>query len=264
FWLILTLIGSIGPTVIDIFVPLQYRNFFNLLADATDKAATIPALSKIIVIVLVLNLAEWAISRIGTIGIDRFESKGSIRIRQLSFEYLIDHSYTFFANNFTGSLTQKIGRYARAYESLTDRISYNIIPLAIRIVGTIIIVFTINNVIAWVIVGWTILFLAFNYTFARFKLKYDIAKAAADTKSSGLLADNITNHNTIQLFTGQRMENERYKETTNEQLCLGLLVANLNEAMDATQALLMILMEFFLFYFSIRLWAENQISLGTF
>jgi ATP-binding cassette subfamily B protein len=264
FWLFLTLFGSIVPTIIDIFVPLQYRNFFNILAGGGDRTILAPALIKIIIIVLVLNVAEWLATRIGQIGIDRFESIGSTRLRQNSFEYLIDHSYTFFANNFTGSLTQKIGRLARAYERLTDRITFNIIPLSIRIIGTMIIVFTINLTIGWVMVGWMIVFLNFNYFFARFKLKYSLEKAAADTRASAVLSDNITNHNTIQLFTGQKIEGERYRDVTNYQLKIGLFVANLDAVMDGIQALLMIGMEFFLFYFSIRLWTLGQISLGTF
>ncbi len=264
FLLVLTLFGAIVPTVFDIFVPLQYRDFFNILASAQDKTVAVLALSKIIFIILLLHTASWLAARIGVYGADRFDNVGSTKLKQNSFEYLIDHSYTFFANNFTGSLTQKIGRLARAYERLSDRISFNVIPLSIRIVGTTIIVFTINLTIGWVMLAWLIVFLNFNYFFAKFKLKYSLEKAAADTKASAVLADNITNHNTIQLFTGQKVENQRYVDVTNNQLRIGLFVANLDSVMEGLQALLMLLMEFFLFYFSIRLWARGEISLGTF
>ncbi len=264
FWFVSTILGGILPTIIALFIPLQYRNFFNILDGSPDRLAAVPLLSKIILIILLLNLLDWLFSQYGQFSIDRFQTKGSTLLRQNAFEYLIRHSYTFFANNFTGSLTQKIGRYARAFERLVDRITFNLLPISIRIVGTIIIVFSINHTIGWVIIIWMILFLNFNYFFARFKLKYDLQKAEADTRSSAVLSDNITNHNTIQLFTGERFEDDRFKSVTNDQQKIGLFVATLDDTMNAIQMLFIVFMEFFIFYFSIRLWANGQISLGTF
>ena len=264
FWLWLTLIGSVGSTIFGLVTPLFYRTFFNDLVTTGSKALVEPTLRHIILIVLVLNFISWLFNRFGQIGIDRFTAKGSAKLKQDAFSYLINHSYTFFANNFTGSLTQRIGRYSRAYERLTDRVLWNVIPLGVRIIGTIAILYTINREISIIVMVWMIIFLTFNYFYARFKLKYDLQKSEADTKASAVLADAITNHNTIQLFTGQERERGTFFDITSIQSRLTIFVNNLAGAADAFQALLMVFMEFILFYFSIPLWAAGEINLGTF
>jgi len=266
FWLTLGLIGSIGNVIFGLIEPLYYRNFFNGIAAATngDTIGAIPGLEHTIIIVLIINLLAQLFTRAGSVGMDRLTPKGSAKLKQQGFDYLINHSYTFFANNFTGSLTQKIGRYARAYERLTDRIVWNVIPLGIKILGTIIVLATINIKISLGVIAWMFAFLIFNYFYAKFKLKYDLKKSEADTKASATLADAITNHSNIQLFTGQSAEQKKYKDVTLVQSALSIFVANLDTTADAVQGLLMIFMEFALFYYSIPLWANGLISIGTF
>lgn len=264
FWLWLALIGSIASTLFDLVIPLYYRDFFNGLESSGAKIDQIPHLKTIILFVFLFNVLEWLSARVANIGMDRLQSRGSAQLKQNAFGYLIDHSYTFFANTFTGSLTQRINRYTRAYERLLDRIVWNLIPLIIRILGTIIIVSTIAPQITYVMIVWMIIFLTFNYFFAKFKLKYDIKKSEADTKTSATLSDAITNHNTIQLFTGQKAESKTFKNVTNAQSAITLFIANLDNIMETTQSFFMIAMEFVIFYFSINLWASGEISLGTF
>jgi ATP-binding cassette subfamily B protein len=266
FWVALGLIGSVGNVLFSLIEPLYYRNFFNGIAAATggDKTAAIPQLQHAIIMVLIFNLLAWAATRIGNVGMDRFTPLGSAKLKQQGFEYLLNHSYTFFANNFTGSLTQKIGRYSRAFERLCDRIVWSVVPLGVRILGTIIILSTINSRISLAIIIWMIAFLAFNYFYAKFKFKYDTKKSEADTKASAVLADAITNHNTIQLFTGHPNEKKTYMDITGVQSALTIFVANLDTIADAVQGLLMVLMEFALFYYTLPLWAAGGISIGTF
>jgi ATP-binding cassette subfamily B protein len=264
FWLWLSLVGSLAATVFDLITPLYYRDFFNGLQSTTGAIAEIPHLKAIILFVFLFNGLEWLSQRLANFGMDRLQNRGTAKLKQTAFEYLIDHSYTFFANTFTGSLTQRINRYTRAYERLLDRIVWNIIPLVIRIGGTIIIFYTIAPKVTYVVVIWMIVFLTFNYFFAKFKLKYDVKKAEADTKTTATLSDAITNHNTIQLFTGQKTESKTFKSVVGAQSAITLFIANLDNIMESTQSFFMIAMEFLLFYFSISLWAHGQISLGTF
>ena len=62
-------------------------------------------------------------------------------LREQAFSKMIHHSYSFFTNNFAGSLTQKIGKYARAFEKLTDKMVVDGLPLIVRSVGTVIAIY---------------------------------------------------------------------------------------------------------------------------
>lgn len=258
------MLGVVAATTLEVIVPLYYKKFFDVLSDAGRAAEASPKLVEIIWVILLLHLVMWFFYRGATFLNSRFQAWVMADLKQLCFEYLLGHSHGFFANSFVGSLVQKINRMARAFERIADRLTWNIIPVFIRIVGVTIGLWFLNHTITYIIIGWAVSFITFNYFFSRWKLKYDVLRAAADTRTTAVLADNITNHNTIQLFTGVETENQRYKKATEEQRNLTFFVWNLDGVVDAVQALLIVLAEFFLFYFSIRYWERGLITIGTF
>ncbi len=209
-------------------------------------------------------MLSWFFFRLATFSNPHFQGNGIALLRQQGFNYMLSHSYSFFANNFTGSLTQRINRYARAFERLTDRIIWNVIPLAIRIIGIAIVIWFVKPIITIILIVWILVFLTFNFFFARYKHPFDEKKAALDSKATGILSDNITNHNTIQLFTGYKQETDSYKNITNEQAAATIFSWNLDAVMEAVQSFLMIFIEFLLFFFSIKYWQAGTITLGTF
>ncbi len=260
----LTIFLIVTATIFDIVSPLYYRTFFNILNTATDKASAGKSLLGALLMILFLNLCSWVCYRAATFANAKFQIGGIAKLRQQGFNYLLNHSYTFFANNFTGSLTQRINRYARAFERLCDRVVWNVIPLLVRILGIALIVWFIKPAITWVIIIWVALFITFNYFFARYKDKYDKKKAEMDSKATAVLSDAITNHNTIQLFAGYGRETDRYRGVTDEQAAVTRFAWNMDGVMEAIQALLIIFMEFLLFFFSIKYWQAGTITLGTF
>ena len=72
-------------------------------------------------------------------------------LKQQSYDHLMLHSYSFFANNFAGSLVQKVNRFARAFERITDDLIWNLLPLFVRVVSILVVVFFINKWIDLVI-----------------------------------------------------------------------------------------------------------------
>ena len=153
---------------------------------------------------------------------------------------------------------------SRAFEKILDRIVFSIIPLGILIIGTCIVVWQINHIFTFAIIIWMVVFMSFNLFFSRYKLKYDLAVTELDSKTTGVLSDNITNHSAIQLFTSTDYESESYKEVTNEQARAMRFSWNLSSTVDSIQASLMVVMEFVLFYFAIKFWQAGTISVGTF
>ena len=56
-----------------------------------------------------------------------------------------------------------------------------------------------------------------SFIYVRYKLKYDVVASEWDTKTTGAFADSISNHSSIQLFTGQEYEKTRVNETIEDQ-----------------------------------------------
>jgi len=114
------------------------------------------------------------------------------------------------------------------------------------------------------ILAWIIVFLAFNIVFSQWKFKYDTLVAATDSKTTGYLADTITNQNNIQLFNGYEFESKGYKSVTNEQARITKFSWNLDSIMEAGQGFLGFLIQFLLFYYAIRYWEQGLITVGVF
>lgn len=264
--LLVLLVAAISAsTVVELAVPLWYKRFFDIIAGASapDPALVLP-LTQIIIGVLGLNLASWLAYRVATFANNFFQVRVMTDLRQRSFEYLIDHSYSFFTNTFVGSLVQKVNRLARSFETFADRMYWDLLPLAIRVAGITIALWFFHPLIALVMVVWTFVFIAVNYAFALWKLKYDIARAEKDSESTGVLADAITNQNTIQLFTGKPHEIGRFRKVTEEQFEITRFTWDLRSIIEAIQGFLFLLVEFVLFYYAIRHWERGLLSVGVF
>jgi ATP-binding cassette subfamily B protein len=256
--------GGILGNALELVTPLGYKKFFDIISNATDKAAAIPALTHVIIIILILNAARWFIFRTSNFTITYFEAKVMARLRESSFNYMIDHSYTFFSNNFSGSLVQRIGRFVRSFEKLFDTLVYNFIPLIVTMIVVVVVILKQEPRIAYLILGWVLVTAIVSYIFSSWKLKYDVASAAADSKSTGYLADVITNQNNVANFAASDFEAKGYRGVSTTQAQAVLLTWNLSEVMNAVQSGLIIAIEFLLFYYGLKYWKSGAITIGTF
>ncbi|MEK7170448.1 MAG: ABC transporter ATP-binding protein [Patescibacteria group bacterium] len=257
-------ISIVVVNIVEVISPLYYKQFFDTVIAAGDRGAVGGALFQTILIILAFNGVVWLGYRVASFVDNRFLAAVSALLRQQAFDYLLGHSYSFFSNNFTGSLVQRVNRLARSFDRLTDKVVWNMIPLFVKIVGVGIVLYLFKPMVAAVMLGWALLFLVFNYTVSLWKLKYDIRVAETDSRTTGVLADAITNHHSIQLFTKTRSESGYFKRVTNEQATAHKTSLDISAVVEAGQALLIILIEFFVFYLAIGYWTENIVTVGFF
>ena len=260
FLLLFIILANVTSTL----VPVLYQKFFNIIAAPGNKTIIADNLLAIIIQIAILNGFIWVFYRLATFINSSFQTGVIARLKQQAYDYLMEHSYNFFTNNFTGSLVQRVNRFARSFETLSDRLVWDVTPLFVRATSVIIIVYFINRTIALVIFVWLIIFLAFNVLFSRWKLKYDIAVAEQDSRTTGYLSDTITNQNNVQLFGGYKYESKGYKTVTNEQARTTKFSWNLDAVMEAIQSFLAFAIQFILFFYAIKYWELNLITVGVF
>ncbi len=259
------LIGSIIlANIVITLIPIFYKEFFDIIVSGNDKIIIARRLLTIISYIAILNGLFWSLYRVATLTNNSYQPIVMANLKQQSYDYLMDHSYSFFASNFVGSLVQKVNRFARAFERLSDNFTWNLLPLLVRVVSIIIVVLFINRWIALVILIWMAIFLSFNIVFSKWKLKYDIKVAEIDSKATGYLADTITNQNTISLFSGLNQERLGYKKVTDEQAKITRFAWNLDAVIEGGQAFLGFAIEFILFFFAIYYWQIGLITVGVF
>lgn len=250
---------TIGSSVLDVFIPFQYLNLWNILT--VNNFTAVPAARSLIFLILILNFIRWAMRRISGFSLSYFEANAMAGLREQAFSYMIGHSHAFFANNFGGTLTHRINKYARAFERITDRIITDGLPLLVRGVGTVFAIYTLFPKYAYIFGIFCFIFLLTAAIYIRFKLKYDVIASEADSKTTGAFADSIGNHSSIQLFTGDEYEKERVGEIVQDQKNKMVFNFYLWEGLGAIQSFYSLIVEFVIFWFVIGDWRLGLITL---
>jgi ATP-binding cassette subfamily B protein len=253
--IILTILFS----ALDVYVPLQYLKLWNVLS--VNDFSLVNIAKSIIIIILILKLSGWVMRRVSGFSLAYLESSVMAGLREQAFSHMIGHSHSFFANNFSGSLTQKINKYTRAFERLTDKMVSDGLPLIVRGIGTVVAVYTLFPKYALILGIFCLLFLLTALFYTRYKLKYDIAAALSDTKTVGVLADAISNHSSIQLFTGHRYESNRTGETIQKQRKATSINWYLWEGLTTIQSLYSVAVEFIIFWIAVGDWKLGLMTL---
>ena len=139
--------------VINIIIPIYYKKFFDIIGKSINPTATAPLLVEIIIFILILHLVNQIFWNTATFLFTKMQATVMARLKQNSFNYMIEHSYTFFANNFGGSLIQRVGRFTRAFEVVTDSLVFVAMPLIITVAGSIWVTWSIAHVFSLIIIG---------------------------------------------------------------------------------------------------------------
>jgi ATP-binding cassette subfamily B protein len=252
------IILTIFYSALDVYIPLQYLKLWDILS--TNDFTVVGAAKFIIILILILKLFAWAMRRASGFSLAYFESKVKAGLREQAFSYMIEHSHSFFANNFSGSLTQKIAKYANAFEKLTDKISQDGLPLLVRSIGMVIAIYTLLPKYSYILGVFCVVFLVTAFIYTRYKLKYDVLTSIADSKTTGVLADAIGNHSSIQFFTGYKYEKKYAGDVIEEQQKATILNWYLWEGLTVIQSFYIVITEFIIFWIAIGDW---QISLIT-
>jgi ATP-binding cassette subfamily B protein len=247
-----------------IIIPLYYKQFFDTLSGSASAADSGVILIEIVFKILALNILGWLFWRGATFLHNYYEANVITGLKQDSFDYLLGHSYGFFADNFGGALVQKVNRLARSFETLWDNIVWTLLPLLVRIIGVTGVLWFYNRFLAGILLAWMAVFIGMNMALSKWKLKYDIEASSRDSETTGVLADAITNHINIQLFTAFRRESNYFKKVSERLKRSMKLAWDLESVVEAAQGLLGLIAEFFLFYFAIRYWQEGVLTLGVF
>ncbi len=254
----------IGTLLGSVITPLYFKKFFDTLGAATEPAAAVPGLIAVIVSILIINLCSLVFRRLGSYFDNFTYIRVSADLRDRTFAYFLDHSYGFFLNNFTGSLVQRVNRFARSFQNITDRLYYNVIGTVVRVVGIIVVLSATYPIMAVTIAVWIVFLMVSSYWAAKWKLKYSLLTAEADSRLSASLSDAFSNHTTIQLFAGHGQETGRFGAVVAEHARLWFKRWNVDMVIDTIQAFLSVLLQFVVFYLTIRAWGAGMATIGMF
>lgn len=240
------------------------REFFATLSLDASKDFIVSALMQTLILITIVWLVEWVCWRIFNQACIYFEAKSMTSLTNKCFNYLHQHSYRFFTNNFVGSLVKKVSRFVRAFEQICDRFFWDMFPLAIRVLIISAVLFYLHPILGLMIIIWTIIFLTINYKLAVYKMRFDIPKSEQDSIVTARLADTVTNNTNIKLFANLEYESMKYRKVTQSWYEKMIKAWTFNHYIEAGQALLMTGLEIAVMYTAIILWEKDVLVLADF
>lgn len=255
-------------TVLGLITPLYYKQLFNQLAAGVGivNAAQLAqsALIGTLIIIAALKFGGLFLRRFNNFLLNYFESKVIAELTDFCFAEMHKRSFSYFNNNFVGSLTKKIKWFVSAFEALCDRVIWNFLPLVVSLVVIIFVFWTINRNLAIGVIVWIILFMIVNWVFTRYKMKFDLARTELETKSTGLLADTLTNNSNVKLFNGYQREVKKYAGVTEALRKARRWTWDLGAIFDSIQGLFMVALEVGIIGYAIYLYTLGQFTIGDF
>jgi ATP-binding cassette subfamily B protein len=105
---------------------------------------------------------------------------------------------------------------------------------------------------------------AANWMFARWKVRYDTTRGAIDTKTTAVLADQLSNHEAIDTHAQHGSEVRRFADVARHQGRAIRFVWFLAMAYDAVQSLSISIVNILALLFGVYLWSKGEMTVGTF
>ncbi len=212
-----------------------------------------------VVIVVIYNIGY----RIGDFSVSIFESKVMKELYDLTFNRLLKHSYTFFSNNFSGSIVAKTKRFIRSFELLGDAISYQIYFAFLTLFGILVVLFIKAPILGLLFFIWSLIYVFVTFIFIRKKIQLDAIEAEADSKVTGYLSDAILNALNIKIFGNHRYEQKRFEISTTSEERKRIHAWFFGNYQNLAQAIMMAVLQISVLYLCIYLWRTNAVSVGT-
>lgn len=252
-------------TVGSMMTPLYYKRFFDILSGALKVDDPSEALLRtLLIIVALLVSVRLVFRRLAQVTDASLETRTQQDLANTAFAYLHKHSFGFFNDRFVGSLVKQVNYFTRAFEVIKDRIIWNLLPMAIE-VGIAIAILSARDIRLGLLIGaWLVLFLSVNTVLTRFKLRYDVERSSAETAATGVLADGITNHANVKLFSAYSRERQRFGDAIGLVRRLRKFIYNLEILFDGIQGFLTTVLEVGILYVSVHLWRAGILTPGDF
>ena len=252
--------GIIGASIIK---PLIYKNIIDAISASGTAGDTREILIQLIIYLVVVILSYLIMMRIGEYAMTFSQNNIMRELSNYSLEKLSGHSYEFFTNNFAGGLVAKSKRFVRSFETIHDTIVFTFWNTGIQLAGTFLILFYVAPLVGIFFLFWCAIYILVSLIFARKKIKYDLARAEADSMVTGRMSDIIANIFNIKIFTGKKREQDNFALATKKESDARGSAWYFQNFINIIQAGFIMILEAGGIYIAIYLWLKGSISTGT-
>ena len=197
--------------------PVLYKEIIDVASSGVEPAAVAPHLFQLILLLALAILAYNILFRIGDWAIVYSESAGVRDVANDAYKRLHAHSYEFFTNRFAGALVTKLKRYVSSFETLYDNLVYSLWFDGLKLASAIVALWIFAPQLLGIFLVWFFGFLFFSYFLIKVQYARDAKKAEAESNTTGVLADTITNVLNIKMFAALPYEKRKFRAMTTKK-----------------------------------------------
>lgn len=263
YFLALLLAYSVAIISSNIVGPLIFKDIIDMIS-LKDYNSVVKEDLFGLFFLFTINLLFYNIFyRGGDFLITHVEALGMRDLANTTFKRLSSHSYNFYTNTFAGSLVAKSRRFVSSFEGIVDRIALDFLFIFIKIVGIFIVIFIEMPTVGLAFLGWLIVYCVILFFFIRVKLKYDLVNAEADSKTTAILSDIISNIFNIKIFSSGKRERNYLGQAVENNYKARIRSWNFSNYQLLIQGFMIGFLQIMIIYLSLNLWLKGEITAGT-
>ena len=198
--------GIVTIQVGRVMAPYFLSNFVTRVSQIAPSPEAAALLAVPLALYIGFELLAWLGHRIEMWAGIHLAPRAMKHLTEEAFTHLMRHSHHFFSSSFAGSLTRRVSRYSFAFDKLYDSVTLSIVPALLYVVGILIVLGTRSVMLSGVLLLSVAFFIYLQWVLIRWQQPLRKLRAEEDSNMTAALADSISNHGTVQLFTGNRHE----------------------------------------------------------
>jgi ATP-binding cassette subfamily B protein len=185
-------------------------------------------------------------------------------IRMAVFDYTKQHSHEYFANNFAGSISQKLSSLPNSCQLVLEIVLFNFCSISMGFLLAVIFMWQAQSVFALVLLGWFVLHMGITVLFLKTGNQRWELHSDAVTTLSGKVVDCITNITSVRLFARNRYESDYLKAAQADELHKAKRALWNIEIMRTLQGICGLVFIAIMMTTLVRGWMSGWVTLGDF
>lgn len=182
------------------------------------KELVFNAISSVVMLGAGLWLTVEIMTRASGIMMMRIFPQFEANIRMKMFEYVNMHSHSFFANNFAGTMANKINDMPRSAQAILELFMTLLIPVvttAVIVVGMFI---YLHPIFGFIIASWLTVHIGICAFTANKMQMYSNIHAESRSRLIGRIVDSFTNNMNVRIFSRRNYEYEFAKRFQTDEI----------------------------------------------
>ncbi|MFA6909453.1 MAG: ABC transporter ATP-binding protein [Patescibacteria group bacterium] len=204
------LLPAVGTTLIFFIPPLIVARLINIFI--TQGAISFDSAKGYLVLFGSLWLLGELFWRVGMHFLFKLQARAYSNLGQLAFERLTSRDYSFYADNFVGSLTKKGLAFSRSFEIFTDTLNYNVFSDLIPMIFGLVVLWLYSPWIPLLLIAALLSVIGIALPIIRKRSRLVALRHDASSKVAARLSDSMTNVLSIKSFATEKQELQIFKK----------------------------------------------------